>query len=375
MLFKNSKTVYIVLFSVLLLDYNEEAVLHLFNLSQHHSLKTFLDEGIWVTGILLLTFLSRSTHKLKKDAQGNEQQQSLVDFSPEAIIIVKKHKLLYANSTTVDLLEAENDRELIGKSLLYFVHPSSLLTLCDFFKKYTNEEGFDSVIRSEMKFKTLTNNVIDVELTSIPMQYKGQTAREIVIRNITDKKVKEELIQFIAYHDPLTNLPNRRFFEETLTQTLTDAKYTQSMLAVLFIDLDGFKQVNDTLGHHSGDLLLKDMAKRLVKCVRKSDTVSRLGGDEFTILLPNTDKKFVLQIAQRIIKALENPVLIEGKSVQVSPSIGISWCDSNKTKHKTCQTLIKQADSAMYYVKQHGKNNFFIYDESFDQNSKKESTV
>jgi diguanylate cyclase (GGDEF)-like protein len=247
--------------------------------------------------------------------------------------------------------------------------------LCDFFKKSTTEDGFDSIIHSELRFKTLTNNIIDVELASIPMQYQGQPAREIVIRNITDKKAEEELIQFIAYHDPLTNLPNRRFFEKTLTTTLTAAKHTQSTLAVLFIDLDGFKQVNDTIGHNGGDLLLQDVAKKLVSCVRTNDTVSRLGGDEFTILLPDIEKEFVMRIAKRIIRTLEKPILIERTPVQVSPSIGISWWDSNRPnhKHKTEQTLIKQADIAMYYVKQRGKNNFFIYNDTINKETKKES--
>jgi diguanylate cyclase (GGDEF)-like protein len=194
------------------------------------------------------------------------------------------------------------------------------------------------------------------------------------IQDITERKHAEEQIRLLAYYDALTGLPNRRFFLQQLEQALVFANRNDRMIAVLFLDLDRFKLVNDTLGHGVGDRLLQDVADRLLRCVRRSDClargeedgppslVSRLGGDEFTIMLSDIDHfQDVAKVARRILEAVSLPYALEGQEVFVSTSIGISLYPFDAC---TANDLIRNADGAMYHAKEQGRNGYQIYDES-----------
>jgi diguanylate cyclase (GGDEF)-like protein len=152
-------------------------------------------------------------------------------------------------------------------------------------------------------------------------------------------------------------LPNRRFFSEKMSDALSIAKETRAPLAVLFIDLDGFKKVNDTYGHHAGDSLLQQVAKRLSSSVREGDLVSRLAGDEFTIMLPNTEKSNAVNIATRILESLQQLFPIGDQDVSITPSIGLAMYPEHGNDAKS---LIKNADAAMYQAKIGGKNSYQI---------------
>jgi len=176
-----------------------------------------------------------------------------------------------------------------------------------------------------------------------------------VHRDITERKASEERIKYMASHDSLTNLPNRALFTDKLVAALKIAN-ENSLLAVMFIDLDGFKNVNDTFGHETGDELLKQVSGRLLSCVRRSDIVGRLGGDEFVILLFEiTHKKIVSIIAQNILDSLSKPFFINKNKATIGASIGISLYPEHG---KTSNELLKQADKMMYHVKKQGKNNY-----------------
>lgn len=169
----------------------------------------------------------------------------------------------------------------------------------------------------------------------------------------------EERIRYQALHDLLTGLPNRLLFNELLDKALPNATRSQESLAVMFLDLDRFKVINDTLGHTLGDILLKSVAQRLRNCLRNGDTVARWGGDEFTILLPQVSYlEEVKQVAQRILQALENPFEIEGHELYVSASLGIALRNDNSPD---AETLIQHADAALYYAKDAGRNNYQFY--------------
>jgi diguanylate cyclase (GGDEF)-like protein len=162
----------------------------------------------------------------------------------------------------------------------------------------------------------------------------------------------------MANHDPLTGLPNRALFHEKLKEAIEWANQNDRVIALLFIDLDGFKQVNDTLGHSVGDQLLKSVAKRLVSCLRASDTVARLGGDEFTVILPGSLRlPEVERVAAKVLQTLAQPFAFGGHPVSVSGSIGISLYPD---PCNTLEDLIEQADAAMYRAKQSGKNQYAI---------------
>lgn len=177
-----------------------------------------------------------------------------------------------------------------------------------------------------------------------------------LFRSNKELKIQEDRLRYLAYHDPLTGLPNRKLFAEQLEESLLWAQSNSLMVGLLFIDLDGFKKVNDTLGHEMGDRLLITVASRLNNCLRGSDTVARLGGDEFTVILRAIPKKEVAaKVAEKILLTITEPILLEGNVARVSASIGISIYPSNS--HDT-ETIIKQADAAMYRAKHMGKNRY-----------------
>ena len=179
-----------------------------------------------------------------------------------------------------------------------------------------------------------------------------------VFTDISERKEYEEKLTHMAYFDALTRLPNRILFMDRLRQSINLATRNQDGLAVLFIDLDGFKEVNDTLGHDIGDLLLQEVARRLLDSVRDSDSVSRLSGDEFTVILQEIRAKHTVeQVAGKILERLQEPYRLKGKEARVSASIGIVLSPDSGSH---AEGLLKKADEAMYEAKRRGKNNYYI---------------
>jgi diguanylate cyclase (GGDEF)-like protein len=182
-----------------------------------------------------------------------------------------------------------------------------------------------------------------------------------------------ERVEYMAYHDGLTGLPNRTMFSKLLDRSISEAHRSGKRLAVAFLDLDRFKQINDTLGHEAGDQLLQQVASRLKGCVRDSDTVARLGGDEFVVLLAEmADEKYAAIVAQKILAAAARPFTLMGQEFRVTASIGISTYPQDGLDE---QTLTKNADIAMYQAKAEGKNNFQFYSEKLNANSLERLTL
>jgi diguanylate cyclase (GGDEF)-like protein len=192
-------------------------------------------------------------------------------------------------------------------------------------------------------------------------------------RESESKLVHAQRIEYLAYHDGLTGLPNRSMFSKLLSQRISEARRYDRELAVAFLDLDRFKQINDTLGHEAGDQLLQEVATRLQGCVRDSDTVARLGGDEFVVLLPELeDGKLAAAVAHKILAVLGKPFTLIGHEFRVTASIGISIYPQDGQDE---QTLTKNADIAMYQAKAEGKNNFQFYSEQLNANSLERLTL
>jgi diguanylate cyclase (GGDEF)-like protein len=169
--------------------------------------------------------------------------------------------------------------------------------------------------------------------------------------------------RFLAYHDMLTGLPNRQLFYERLRQAVAHAKRNTKMLAVLSLDLDAFKSVNDTLGHRAGDLLLTAVAERLRGALRENDTVARLGGDEFTLKLSDiAQPRDAVRVAEKILKLFHEPFVIDGKELNITASIGVGLYPDHG---RDAEMLVKNADLALYRAKQQGKNKCTVYDLSF----------
>ncbi|MEO5353629.1 MAG: diguanylate cyclase [Magnetococcus sp. XQGC-1] len=199
-----------------------------------------------------------------------------------------------------------------------------------------------------------------MELSVATWQTDGMTFFAAVIRDITERKQAEEKIRYQAHFDLLTDLPNRNLFLKRLDETLALVERQKKRLALLFVDLDRFKWVNDTLGHEAGDELLRQVAQRMKGCVRKSDTVARLGGDEFTLILYDVaDSESTIRVVELLLKQLATPFQLLGQEVNISGSIGVTFFPEDGTDR---ETLLRNADHAMYIAKRSGRNAYWLFE-------------
>jgi diguanylate cyclase (GGDEF)-like protein/PAS domain S-box-containing protein len=188
-----------------------------------------------------------------------------------------------------------------------------------------------------------------------------------IARDITERKEAEEAIRHMAFHDPLTGLPNRRLLTDRLHSALAHCQRSKEHGALMFMDLDHFKRLNDSLGHDVGDLLLQEVARRLQKNVRQVDTISRIGGDEFVLLLQDIGqdadaaRKHAAIVAFKILASLNEPYELPATTYRTTPSIGVCLFSG---EHDTPAELLKNADTAMYVAKQKGRNNVSFYEDT-----------
>ena len=213
--------------------------------------------------------------------------------------------------------------------------------------------------RSEVPGKCKDGSEFPMELTANGTSVGSSTLFVVICRDISDRKQAEQKLELLAKYDPLTALANRTMFHEKLEEALVAAKRRKTAVAVLYLDLDHFKDINDTLGHPAGDHLLKVVAKRLNKCVRDTDTVARLGGDEFAIIATDlSDRHVIMRLANRILEALSEPVEIESNIVHTGTSIGLTLFPDDATQ---AEPLLKNADLALYRAKSNGRNTFEFF--------------
>ena len=236
---------------------------------------------------------------------------------------------------------------------------------------YANPQDYEDVIEQLGKGERVTNKLVELLIHNehsrtkwalasyLQLEYQNEPAVLGWFYDITDRKAMEEQVQYLAYHDPLTDLPNRMLFTDRLHQALAIDKRDNAKLALMFIDLDRFKPVNDEFGHDVGDLLLKAVAQRIQDCLRESDTVARIGGDEFVVLLPIIRaEKDALEAAEKIRCSLNQPFELAGHCLSISSSTGIAIYPEHGDDEKQ---LLKNADDAMYYAKSAGRDNVQIY--------------
>jgi diguanylate cyclase (GGDEF)-like protein/PAS domain S-box-containing protein len=194
----------------------------------------------------------------------------------------------------------------------------------------------------------------EIALTPAPPKFTA------LVRDITERKTWENRIYSLAYSDSLTGLPNRLLLRDRLEHAIASAQRNRSLVGVLFVDLDHFKAINDSYGHHAGDQLLREIGERAKGCVREIDTVCRLGGDEFVLVLPDLrEAGDAGAVARKLLAALSRPYAIEGRELAITPTVGVSIYPHHGTD---ADTLIRNADSAMYHAKESGKNNFRFYE-------------
>ncbi len=311
------------------------------------------------------------THQIELEMQNEELRRAqeeietsrskyadLYDFAPIGYFIFDKSGLiLEVNLTGAGLLGADR-RLLINKPFTVLVGKDDR----DAFRAHLRETlQRETRQLCEIRIRRKDGSDLSVQLQSIAVEGPAgnvMSCRTAAI-DITERKRLEEALRHRAHHDPLTNLPNRMLFRDILSIELAQSKRGKKGFAVLFLDLDRFKNINDTLGHDIGDTLLTEVAERLRRSVRASDTVSRTGGDEFNILLteiPHADD--INMIAQKVIDSFIQPYVISGNEFGISTSIGISIYPEDG---ETMEALFKNADIAMYHAKEQGGNSYQFF--------------
>jgi diguanylate cyclase (GGDEF)-like protein/PAS domain S-box-containing protein len=293
--------------------------------------------------------------------KGNEKLLSDILENVRAYIYMKdmQGRYLYANRLLRELFNAPME-EIVGydDSKFYDAATAAKMRQSD---QQVLQQGMALHDDEESNPNPLTGQTSVYLTTKIPLRHEDGRIYALcgIATDITEKKDFEEHLRHMAQYDALTKLPNRALFSDRLQQTFTTARRTREHFGLMFIDLDKFKPVNDTYGHEAGDLLLKDAANRMQGCVRESDTVARIGGDEFVVLLASLKHdQDAHEVGEKIRHALNQPFKISGNTLNISSSIGIAIYPAHGDDEKE---LVKHADLAMYYAKENGRNNVTVY--------------
>jgi len=315
--------------------------------------------------------LKEANTSLEKEiAQSLEYQEqiqlsdSVLENTIEGIMITDTDGIIQRVNSSFSLITSYSEQEVIGQNpkILKSGHHDR-----DFYNQM-----WDSIIQTggwkgEI-WNRRKNGEIFPEWLSITAikNLSGETTHYVgVFHDISDIKRAEEQLSYQVFHDALTGLPNRLLFIDRLETAITHNKRHHQMLGLLFLDLDNFKNINDSLGHNMGDMYLQAVTEILKKTCRDEDTVSRLGGDEFTVVLPNVDiPEGAVRLARRILQAFSAPIYINNHKLIVSASIGISFYPENGDN---AEELIKNADIAMYHAKDAGKNRFQLFNSEMNE--------
>ncbi|WP_229518575.1 EAL domain-containing protein [Massilia sp. PAMC28688] len=330
-----------------------------------------------VTNALQQRRLEVANARIASQLENSEKlYRYLVDSSPDIIYTLDHEgRFTFVNDRAYQLLGFSRE-DLIGKHYAILIHDEDLERARYVFNERRVDERASRNVELRLKChnhpgadRTFNNTLMTISLNSIGMHVPDRDVRKLeffgtygVARDITERKHAEEVINYQAYHDILTDLPNRMLFKDRLGLAVIQAKRKAAELAVMFIDLDRFKLVNDTLGHVKGDELLQQVAMRLKQCLRRGDTLARQGGDEFTIVLPELrDRTDASAIAEKFLECLHQSFDLDGHEVHISASIGIAVYPVDG---ETIDELLRHADIAMYQVKALGKNGHAFYHNS-----------
>jgi diguanylate cyclase (GGDEF)-like protein/PAS domain S-box-containing protein len=300
-------------------------------------------------------FLAQSDD-LQRSLRDNEaQMRSLIESAPLPLVIVRRRDaaMVYANERALQQFGLTSSQAR-GRSIRdFYVSPEEH----DVVQEIVDKAG--AIRDREVEMQDGTGRRFWLLFSAQRIHYANEPCLLKALQNIDDRKRMQDAMKHRAMHDSLTNLPNRAMFLEALDRALRRSRRRNNLISVLFIDLDRFKVINDTLGHAAGDKLLQAVSERLRSAVRETDMVARLGGDEFVVLIEDHGSpEEVMIVAQKILALLDRPVLVDWREVHVSCSIGIATCPEDGQE---VDALVKNADIAMYQAKERGRNNFQFY--------------
>ena len=309
-----------------------------------------------IAGIMVSQRFVAQNEKLQETLRESEAQlRHLIESAPMPLLIVRAgdQQMIYANERALQQFSLNVD-SLQGRSLADFhVDPEIRAALPAALSRHGSVRDY------EVHLKDFNGREFWLLLSAQPIRYGGIVGLLVALANIDDRKRMQDDMRKKAMHDQLTGLPNRASFVESLDRAVRKARRREGRFSVLFVDLDHFKEVNDTLGHAAGDLLLQGVSERLQGAVRESDLVARMGGDEFVVLIEeHRGAEEVMIVAQKILTFLERPLLLDWREVNVQCSIGIATFPEDG---EDAEALVKNADAAMYQAKERGRNNFQFY--------------
>jgi len=313
---------------------------------------------VWVEGLLQDV---SSTHSSKHDLQ---LQDFALNQSPDSIFTLDANGcILSVNDTACRCFGYSRD-ELVGQSVGLLNRQFDMTDWSRWWQTVKTQKNHTSFADNQTKAGLL----FPVEIAASYFAYQQQELCILSVKDVTERKQHECAIQHLAYHDSLTNLPNRRLLLDRLNQALISARRRQHVGALLFIDLDNFKKINDSQGHGGGDVVLKTLATRITGHLRADDTVARIGGDEFIVLLPqlsedrDSAKQCAEDLANKLLKLVTRPIINGDQSIQVTASIGVVNFPDNS--EDGAEKLIGFADTAMYQAKKNGRNDVVYFEMS-----------
>ncbi len=298
----------------------------------------------------------RSAREAARLRASEERFRQLADATTEGIVIHRGGVILDVNRALAELL-GWPPGHFIGQPMLEFVVPNRRSDILRKLAEPTSE-------RVELNLLHADGTAVTVEAHGQDITHEGRPARVVTIRDIRERKRAEERIRHLANHDLLTGLPNRSLFLDRLNVALANAERARSGVAVLYLDLDRFKAVNDLLGHPAGDRLLQEMARRLRDAVPGHDTVARLSGDEFAVLHRIAQPGEALALADRLVKSLGAPADLDGQRMVVGTSIGIALFPQDGA---AAEPLLQHADTALYRAKEEGRGTFRFFESAMNE--------
>jgi diguanylate cyclase (GGDEF)-like protein/PAS domain S-box-containing protein len=315
-----------------------------------------------VLGVLLLALLGWRVHRIQgrsalaeqaraAERRGEERLRALVRHSSDVVAVIDPSSRVRWLAESVHGMLGYEPEALVGRRLAELVHPDDAEALAPFLQDAAGQEGEATMLSVRLRgaddaYRHLElvadNRLSDPLIDGILLN----------MRDVSERLALLEQLRYQAFHDSLTSLPNRALFEDRLRRALVRLRRAGGLAAVMFVDLDDFKTVNDGLGHAAGDELLQVTARRLQDALRAHDTAARLGGDEFAVLLEDlADEDEALEVAERVRRALEPALTVAGQQVAPSASIGVAW----PGPQDTAEELLRNADVAMYAAKERGK--------------------
>ncbi|HXR28376.1 MAG TPA: EAL domain-containing protein [Solirubrobacteraceae bacterium] len=315
--------------------------------------------------VRMAAIMQRSEEAAEREAalRSRARLSSLIRNASDVVCIVDRHAVVQFMSPSVERMFGHPAELLVGRGLAELAHPDDAPRVRGFIAQI---EALSAGVPSTAEFRLRNSEErwLDVETLGTNLLGEGEIEGIVLnIRDVSERKSFQAELEHQAFHDTLTGLPNRALFRNRVEHALASQRRNGLPVAVLFLDVDDFKNVNDSLGHAAGDEVLREIGRRLEDCMRPVDTAARLGGDEFAILIHEAESELKsVEIAQRLMAVVSASIQLSGRAVAIATSVGIAFSDQGMVSPQDADELLRNADAAMYMAKESGKSQYRIFE-------------